>query len=199
MATIIRRCVSTNVRNTLVKRNLFGTTTEHHDIIKSALTEQLHYIEESNKNKWNFDFSKDSPLPGRYEWEIVDSEQTPSPQPKKSSTSVSTSTSPATPKDSTPKMTRTTRVIRPAVRRRPCTRSCFSTPGKPDYKKLFAPASPPSLDQTTCPQPVTRRVSPTSAAKALLVDTLAKVAQSPRMTLKRKRTSIEVTGMLLYY
>ena len=194
-ASAMRRCLNAKIRASGIKKKLFGPVCSA--FINDALKQQTKELDGNNTTDWNYDFKKDKPLLGRYEWDIVKNQLTAKQTTSSSSTTVASSSSTVVP-DIVSKPLKG-RVIKQAVRRRPCTRSSsFNTPLKavrPDYHKLFAPTSPPSIDRTKVPQPVTRRVSPTSAAKALLQDTLAKVARSPRIAnMKRKRTMMEVTG-----
>lgn len=53
-----------------VKRCLFGRPNPTDT--KKFLQEQIHRIHETNKSKWNFDFEQDKPLPGRFDWHIID-------------------------------------------------------------------------------------------------------------------------------
>ncbi|XP_030650052.1 cyclin dependent kinase inhibitor 1Ca [Chanos chanos] len=56
-------------------RNLFGPV--DHDELKCELKSKLREISERDQTRWNFNFDKDSPLPGEYEWQEVSSSSTP--------------------------------------------------------------------------------------------------------------------------
>ncbi|XP_035646671.1 cyclin-dependent kinase inhibitor 1B-like [Oncorhynchus keta] len=57
-------------------RNLFGPV--DHEELRRDLKGHLQEIEETSSAKWNFDFSSQTPLlNGRFEWELVDSNDIP--------------------------------------------------------------------------------------------------------------------------
>ena len=57
-----------------VRRCLFGKPNPTDT--KKFLQDQINRIHERNKSKWNFDFEKDTPLPGRYTWHIIQEKNT---------------------------------------------------------------------------------------------------------------------------
>ena len=59
-----------------VKRSLFGPV--DHQKSRMILKEQMRILDEKHNQRWNFDFSSDKPLSGRYEWTPVESGKTDS-------------------------------------------------------------------------------------------------------------------------
>ncbi|XP_023231420.1 cyclin-dependent kinase inhibitor 1C-like [Centruroides sculpturatus] len=55
-----------------VRRVLFGPV--DHDKTRSILDRELAKIDREQQHRWNFDFKKERPLQGRYQWSRVDSE-----------------------------------------------------------------------------------------------------------------------------
>lgn len=52
-----------------VCRNLFGPV--DHDQLRRDLKQKLHEIAEEDSRRWNFNFEREAPLPGRFQWEEV--------------------------------------------------------------------------------------------------------------------------------
>lgn len=59
-----------NTRNG-VQRNLFGTIPSDHPKTQECLIQEANRITVEKSQKWNFDFARFQPLPGRYKWERV--------------------------------------------------------------------------------------------------------------------------------
>ncbi|XP_014681711.1 PREDICTED: cyclin-dependent kinase inhibitor 1B-like [Priapulus caudatus] len=56
------------------RRNLFGPV--DHDQVKRDLEIKLTEMHELENKKWNFDFTKESPLPGKFAWQRVEQSST---------------------------------------------------------------------------------------------------------------------------
>ncbi|XP_047437019.1 cyclin-dependent kinase inhibitor 1Ca [Mugil cephalus] len=50
-----------------VCRNLFGPV--DHDQLRRDLKQKLNEIAEEDSRRWNFNFQREAPLPGRFQWE----------------------------------------------------------------------------------------------------------------------------------
>uniref|UniRef100_A0A4W4GMD9 Cyclin-dependent kinase inhibitor 1C n=2 Tax=Electrophorus TaxID=8004 RepID=A0A4W4GMD9_ELEEL len=61
---------------TKVCRNLFGPV--DHDELNCEMKKQLQEISERDQSRWNFNFEKNLPLPGSYEWEEILGQSVPS-------------------------------------------------------------------------------------------------------------------------
>uniref|UniRef100_A0A8C6WN32 Cyclin-dependent kinase inhibitor domain-containing protein n=1 Tax=Neogobius melanostomus TaxID=47308 RepID=A0A8C6WN32_9GOBI len=56
------------------RRSLFGPV--NHEQLRRELSQRLRDITERDSRRWNFDFQRDAPLPGRFQWEEVPAERT---------------------------------------------------------------------------------------------------------------------------
>ena len=65
-----RRVRPVSPRKSSVRKALFGPV--DHDEIKKDLDQQMAILKAADRSRWNFDFSGESPLPGRFDWEKVD-------------------------------------------------------------------------------------------------------------------------------
>lgn len=63
-----KRILLPNVGNAC--RCLFGPV--DHDEVRKTLHRELKVINERNTARWNFDFTQEKPLPGRWSWEGVE-------------------------------------------------------------------------------------------------------------------------------
>ena len=84
---------SPTLSKTKVCRRLFGDV--DHDAVKRVLEEGMAVIAKRQADTWNFDFTTDTPLSGRYEWDRVPSgdENVPVAYALSGMTPVSTKTS----------------------------------------------------------------------------------------------------------
>ncbi len=51
---------------------------ENRNCSKSVLQDRLNEIYAESKEKWNFDFEAEKPLPGKYDWQAVKEDDVPS-------------------------------------------------------------------------------------------------------------------------
>ena len=58
-----------------VARCLFGPV--DHDEQRKFIRKQLEEIESQDRSRWNFDFKKQCPLPGKYVWQKVEDQEVP--------------------------------------------------------------------------------------------------------------------------
>ena len=66
MSAIMKCALRNNIKKVAAKRCLFGLP--DHAAIKVALDEQMDTLNKDNTAEWNFDFSNDKPLSGKFEW-----------------------------------------------------------------------------------------------------------------------------------
>ncbi|XP_054476690.1 cyclin-dependent kinase inhibitor 1C [Anoplopoma fimbria] len=62
-------------RRTAVCRNLFGPV--DHDDLNREMKDKMREISDRDQQRWNFNFEKNTPLVGDYEWEEVSVDTTP--------------------------------------------------------------------------------------------------------------------------
>lgn len=77
-----------------VRRCLFGRSDSHEN--RRFAREELRKISIADQSRWNFDFVLDAPLPGRYDWQLVDSPSTTLPEPYKPVASLPSTSKPVT-------------------------------------------------------------------------------------------------------
>ncbi len=67
-----------------VRRCLFGKV--NHNEIKNRLRQEMQEMYLESRSKWNYDFEKEEPVPGKYDWEPVKTDDVPSCYQKEYST-----------------------------------------------------------------------------------------------------------------
>ncbi|XP_076877461.1 cyclin dependent kinase inhibitor 1Ca [Brachyhypopomus gauderio] len=76
MPGVLERRTFPLLARTKVCRNLFGPV--DHEELNCEMKKQLQEISERDQSRWNFNFERNVPLPGSYEWEEILGRSVPS-------------------------------------------------------------------------------------------------------------------------